>query len=148
MTVRMIRVPDGLQVDPRDSQAFARYKAKLPEGEVVTAEFRKTVPDASERARNYFHALRDKYAAALGYDREHAKNELCVRFGVALEEEAAHTADWEGRFVEIWGARFFRKSLNYYNKKELSNLVECTIAACIENDIDVAEVVSDYRRGV
>ena len=145
--VRMSKVEGNkLKVDDRDIVAFDRWKQKLDDGTEITANFTQRREDASERARNYFHVLRGRYAAAMGYDKEYAKNELMLRFGVWEEPRVA--TEWSGHLIDMYGQLVFRKSLNDYTKEELNELIEGTIMACIENGVDVAETVADYRRGV
>lgn len=153
MKVRMKKVEGNkLKIDERDIVAFDRYKAKLADDAEIVADFRVREDDFSERAFHYFHVLRDKYASAVGYDREYAKNELCHRFGITApvigEAPDWTPPTWGGHIIEIYGDRLMRKSLNDYTKAELTDLIEGTILACIENDVDVAETVADYRRGV
>lgn len=149
MRVRMNKAEGNkLRLDPRDAPAFERYKAKLSDGAEVIAEFRIREDSSSERARNYFHALRDRYGAALGYDKDYAKNELCMRFGIFVPVDQIEPPDWTGHIVNMYGRLVFRKSLNEYSKDELHELIEGTIIACVENDIPIEEIVAEYRRGV
>ena len=152
MKVRFEKIEGNkLKIDERDIVAFDRWKDKFSVGSEVTAEFKKRQEDSSERARNYFHVLRDRYAAELGYDKEHAKNELCRLFGVWVNVDELAMQDppeWSGHLVDIGYERIFRKSLNDYSREELSDLIEGTIHACVENDINVQSIVADYRRGV
>lgn len=149
MKVRMTKVENNrLRVDERDAVAFERYKDKFEHGAVLVAEFRKEGGDTSERAFQFFHALRDLYASSAGYDREFAKNELCMRFGVFEPVDQPEPPPWSGHIVEMYGRKVFRKSLKDYTKEELHDLIEGTIMACIETDVPAGDLISDYRRGL
>lgn len=137
-----------LRVDERDAVAFDRYKQRFEAGAVLVADFKKPGGGASERAFQFFHALRDLYASAAGYDREFAKNELCMRFGVSEPVDRPEPPHWSGHIVEMYGKRMLRKSLKEYTKEELHDLIEGTIMACIETDVPVGDLIADYRRGL
>jgi hypothetical protein len=71
-----------------------------------------------------FHALRDEYARAQGIGMVEAKDTLCVMFGVSLEyDDDFQTPKWTGRFCELWGRKFFRKSTLEYTKEEMHTLI-------------------------
>lgn len=149
MTVRMVMLEDGLHTLDSDRQALSEFKRSLAIGQVVETEFRSDIEDPSDRARRYFHMIRDRYAQRMGYDKEYAKDELMVLRGVAmkLEDAADRPPAWTGHPVTLWGQRYFRKSLREYTKKELTTLIEGTIGACFDNHVDIEDLVDDYKRG-
>lgn len=149
MKVRMVKVDNNrLRVDERDAVAFERYKQRFAEGTEIVAEFKKASSPTSERAFMFFHVLRDLYASAAGYDREFAKNELCLRFGVSVPIDHPQSPPWSGNIVEMYGQKVLRKSLSEYTPEELSDLIEGTILACVETDVPVGDLIADYRRGL
>lgn len=141
--VRMVKVAGKLKVTDDSTTAFESWKKGIPDGQVVEALFQGITQHGNDMQRKYFHALRDKYAAALGMSKVYAKEELCCLFGVAHEEEAADCPPgWHT--VEIWGQVWYRKSLLEYSKRELYDLIEGTRHSCNENSIDVSMVVEEY----
>ena len=143
--VKGMKVGQYIKVVDDDIAPFARYKLGLEEGEVVEVVFRPIDDSASSRAIRLFHAIRDRYADALGFEREYAKNELMCRFGISLPLERAIEAEWDGRGVEIWGKLLFRKSINDYKKSELHALIDGACVACFENEIPTSDLKNEHR---
>ena len=80
---------------------------------------------ATQDAFEMFHVVRDAYAKVNNYDKQFAKNELCVLFGVSVEcEPGWKYPDWPGMFVNLWGKEYFRKSTLAYTKLEMTQLIE------------------------
>lgn len=88
----------------------------------------------SEDSFELFHVYRDTYARARGIDNVTAKNELCVKYGIALEYEPGKflPPKWPGLFVEVDGWIHFRKSTLAYTKSEMAALIDATALAIIE----------------
>lgn len=149
--VKMVRREDGsLQVMDNTMKDFRNVKERIPLGGIVECEFRTPRREKSDVQMGLFHAIRDRYAQAMGYDREYAKSELCLLYGVSQEIQAPSVVGidipkWSGHIVSMWGGVFFRKSLTEYTKKELYNLTEGCIMACHENSIDVADLLQEYK---
>lgn len=150
MIVSMVKVDGMLRPLEGDRQRLADWKQRISDGQVVQVNFTTADPPASVKAKRYFHLIRDAYARALGYDREYAKDELCIGFGVAisLAEALEDPPKWSGHLRKIWGKEYVRKSIAAYTRDELIGLIEGSIHACIENGIDIQELVADYRREI
>lgn len=151
MIVRMSKVAKGFQVDERDAAEFARFKSHFSEGDKVVAHFRKASDSASEAAMRLFHSLRDAYMVEVGYDKEYAKNELMIRFGVADKidfdvDEDDKLPPYSGHVVVMYGNVYIRKSIVDYTKDEMHNLIEGTIVACHDNGANIGELVAAYRK--
>ncbi len=88
----------------------------------------------SEDAFSLFHVYRDAYARARGKNNVDAKNELCVKYGVAIEYEPGvfRPPSWPGLFVEVDGWIHFRKSTLAYTKDEMHDLIEATMVAIVD----------------
>ncbi len=52
---------------------------------------------------------------------------------------------WAGKFVEIYGAVIFMKSTAEYTTKEINLLIEGTVNSCIENSIDIDDLIKERR---
>jgi len=117
-------------------------------GEIIEAEVINATEKPTNKAVRYFHKLRDLYAGELGYSREYAKNELCLLYGPGypFDEIPDPPPSWLGVVAEIWGKKFFRKSLLLYTKSEMTILIDQTIRALAENGIDIDGVMYDYPR--
>lgn len=88
----------------------------------------------SEDSFELFHVYRDTYARARGIDNVTAKNELCVKYGVAIEYEPGKfiPPKWPGLFVQVDDWWHFRKSTLAYTKAEMAALIDATALAIIE----------------
>ena len=88
----------------------------------------------SESSFELFHVLRDIYARARGINNIDAKNELCVKYGVAVEYEPGKFVPpkWPGLFVEVNEWIHFRKSTLAYTKEEMAHLIDGTTLAIVE----------------
>lgn len=149
MIVSMVKHGDKLYPCDGDKPRVRGFKEGLVEGQVITVEFSKEAP-ATDEAFHYFHLLRDAYASTNGYNKQYAKDELCVQWGVALPIGKAleKPPKWSGHVVEIWRRKYLRKSTSQYTKQEMSDLIEGTISACIESGVDIEQIVADYRETV
>lgn len=150
MILSMVKLEGKLKVLDGDMPMFREFKDGLSEGQVVEVEFTKEAKSASSQQSKYFHLLRDRYAKGLGYDKERAKDELCVLFGVSIEisEAIKQKPKWAGHIVELWDKEHVRKSTREYTRDEWGALIEGTIMACVENDVPVEDLVGDYRRAM
>ena len=146
VVARLKKTGGNLRIIDEDALRFARFKSDIPEGVEVEAEFRGVTPPSSDRSLKYFHALRDEYANALGYDKERAKNELCCMYGVALEADGLdEIPPWSGHVITIWERVYYRKSVADYTKKEMNALIEGVKQACFDNGVDISEVSDIYE---
>jgi len=99
----------------------------------------------SENASRYFHKLRDRYASAMGYTRDHAKAELKYSWGEWLSyDESFEPPKWAGEFIEIYGKIVFMKSTREYTKTQMGALIEGTIQACFNNSISIDDLIQEY----
>ena len=144
ITTEAVYRRDAIQIVEREKLDV--FKQALGEGEVVYLTFSDEQPHSGGALR-YWHKLRDRYADAMGYDREFAKSELKLRFGDyrRAEDVLGDPPDADGRFVEMYGQLYWLKSLRDYTKAELHTLTERTKAACFENDIDIADLVAEHE---
>lgn len=145
IVVNGIKDGERIKVVPDDIAPFARYKLGVEEGSMVEIVFRPIDESASSRAVRLFHAIRDRYADALGFERDYAKNELLCRFGISLPIDRAAEAEWEGRVINIWGKDLFRKSILAYKKSEIHALIDGVCMACFENDIPTSDLKKEHR---
>jgi len=150
MIVSMVKINGALRVLDADKPLLEGWKQKISEGQVIQANFSEEAANASQKARKYFHLIRDAYARAMGYDREYAKDELCIGFGVAelLENILEEPPRWSGHVRQIWGRTYVRKSITEYTSDEIAGLIDGAIQACAENGIDIRQLVDDYRQEV
>ena len=148
MIISMVKQEGVLRPLEVDRPMFDQYRMKVSDGEVVQVKFMKYLPPARARARKYFHLMRDAYAAVNGYTKEYAKDELCIGWGISvtLEDARENPPDWSGHLVKLWDREYVRKSVMEYTREEMSALIEGTILACIEADVDIHLLVDDYRK--
>lgn len=134
------------QIHVLERERLDAFKSRLGEGEAIYLTFSDEQPHSGGALR-YWHKLRDRYADAMGYDREFAKAELKLRFGDyrRAEDVLDNPPDADGRFVEMYGLLYWLKSLRDYTKEELHTLTERTKAACWENDIDIQDLVAEHE---
>ena len=102
----------------------------------------------SENASRYFHKLRDRYAGAMGYTRAFGKAELKYMWGEWLEyNDGFEVPKWAGQFVQMWVRQniVFIKSTAEYTTKEMNLLIEGTVKSCIENSIDIDDLIKERR---
>lgn len=144
ISVRGVKIGNKIKVVDDDIEAFARYKLGVEEDSVVEIVFRPVDESASSRAMRLFHAIRDRYADYMGYDRDYAKDELMCRFGISLPIDRAHEAEWDGRVIQIWSKYLFRKSISSYKKSEIHSLIEGAEIACFENGIPISDLKQEY----
>lgn len=147
MIVSMVKVGESLRPVSGEQPRINRFKERLSEGQVVRVNFSVDAP-ASYSARRYFHVIRDAYARAMGYEKEYAKDELCIGFGIAMTVADAleDPPEWAGHVRTIWGREYVRKSTAAYTREEMAGLIEGAIQACLENGIDIDELLAEYRR--
>lgn len=90
---------------------------------------------ATQDAFELFHVIRDAYAKVNGYTKAHAKDELCLHFGVAVKyREPWQPPEWPGVFCKPYadGVLYFRKSTLAYTKDEMAQLIEGSTGALID----------------
>ncbi len=150
MIVQMVKMNGMLKPLEYDKKRLQEFKETVTEGQVVQVNFTTEQMPASRAARKYFHLMRDVYARSLGYEKEYAKDELCVGFGVSmlLQDALEDPPKWSGYPRKIWGKEHLRKSTTEYTTDEMAGLIEGTIQACIENGVDIQQLVDDYRQEV
>ncbi|KKM74865.1 hypothetical protein LCGC14_1396030 [marine sediment metagenome] len=133
----------GMELHPEDDKIH-RFCAKIEDGTAVKMKLSVWESGRSENASRYFHKLRDRYAGAMGYTREYAKAELKHDWGVWLQyDEDFETPKWAGKFVEIFTVIVFMKSTAEYTMKEMNLLIEGTIKSCIDNSIDIEDLIKE-----
>ena len=148
MIVEMVKVNGMLRIIDPDRPAMDHWKKGISEGQIVQVNFAKELPPASVQMRKLFHLMRDRYAAGLGYDKEYAKDELCILCGVAttLEDALEDPPSWPGHLREMWGETHIRKSTNAYTEQEMRDLIQGTIKAGLDNGLDMDDLARDYGR--
>jgi len=129
-------------LEPTQVQDFCSvYK----DGTYVEMKLAEWESGRSENASRYFHKLRDRYATAMGYSRDYGKIELKYLWGEWLPyDQSFEPPDWLGEFVEIYNKIVFLKSTTAYTKKEMGILIEGTIKACIDNGIQIDDLIQEY----
>jgi len=132
-------------IRPEHSDELEKYKAKLEEGEEVAITFRKWASSKSERAFRYFHAICRRYADYSGYSMEHAKHELCIQFGIAVEYVPEFDPpEWKtGTFVEYHRTLYFRKSTTVYTSAEMAALIDQSLNACNDAGIPIDDLIRE-----
>ena len=99
----------------------------------------------SENASRYFHKLRDRYAGAMGYARAWAKAELKYAWGDSIEySDDFEPPKWAGEFVQFYDKTVFLKSTAAYTRAQMGLLIEGTIQVCIENSVDIDDLIEEY----
>lgn len=135
----------GGAIRPEEIDKLKAFKAGLEDGEYIEMNLKKWKAGRSDRAFRYFHALMGRYAEGLGLDKVWAKEELCLLHGVALPyDDGFEPPDWPGHFVEYHGRIYFRKSTTAYTKEEMAALINGTIAALFDNDVDIDDLILEY----
>jgi len=123
---------DG-RIETLEPEKIKKFKIKHVEGEM----FDMILDDGRSNQGNSlflkFHALRDEYADATGYDNEYAKQELKHLYGVVIPyTDKFEIPTRDGKFVEIYGAYEFQVSTRVYTTEELMRLVDGTECALVE----------------
>ncbi len=136
----------GTAIHPEDVAKLWDFCTALEDGTAVEMKLSVWESGRSENASRYFHKLRDRYAGAMGYTREYGKAELKYKWGEWLyfsKDEVFEVPKWAGEFVEMYGAIVFMKSTAAYTTKEMNLLIEGTISSCIENSIDIEDLLKE-----
>ena len=85
----------------------------------------------------------------MGHTRDYGKWELKYLWGDWLPyNDTFKPPEWSGEFVEIYNKIIFMKSTTEYTTKEMGLLIEGTIKSCIENSIDIDDLVKDYGNSI
>ena len=130
---------------PLEPVKIRDFCALYQEGTYIEMKLSEWESGRSENASRYFHKLRDRYAAGLGYSREWGKVELKYAWGESVEyDEEFEPPEWPGEFVEIYGKIIFLKSTTAYRKREMGVLIEGTIKVCQENSIYIDDLIAEY----
>ena len=142
----------GKDLVPEDRSKLQEFCAPLEDGTAVEMKLSVWESGRSENTSRYFHKLRDRYAGALGYTREYGKAELKYKWGEWLGYDPEYTMDfevpkWAGKFVEIYDAILFMKSTTEYTTKEMNLLIEGTISSCIDNSIEIEDLIKEREHG-
>jgi len=137
MILRAVLRNGHLDVDPEE---LAEYKSLYEDGSIHRMILEPW--GDKEGAFRYFHLLRDRYAKAMGYSTEYAKAELKYSYGIYIVHDGSFSPPpWEGKFIELYNNYVFLKSTRVYTKGELINLIMGTQIACIENQIDISDLM-------
>ena len=141
----------GMELHPEDDKIH-KFCAKIEDGTAVEMKLSVWESGRSENASRYFHKLRDRYAGALGYTREYGKAELKYKWGEYLGYAPEYGREfevpkWAGKFVEIYDGIFFLKSTAEYTTKQMNLLIEGTIKSCIDNSIEIDDLVKEREHG-
>ncbi len=132
-----------LQPEPGKVQEFCET---IKDGTAVEMKLSVWESGRSENASRYFHKLRDRYAGAMGYTREYAKAELKYQWGEWLGyTKNFEVPKWAGKFVEMYCTVLFMKSTAEYTTKEMNLLIEGTVKSCIENSIDIDDLIKERK---
>ena len=150
MEIIKCMIRDGV-LHPVEPAQIREFCMGQKEGTFIEMKLSVWESGRSENASRYFHKLRDRYAGALGYTREYAKAELKYKWGEYLGYAPEYGKEfevpkWAGKFVEIYDGIFFLKSTAEYTTKEMNLLIEGTISSCIDNSIDIEDLIKE--RGV
>ena len=137
----------GKTLYPEGSDKIPEFCTPLKDGTAVEMKLSVWESGRSENASRYFHKLRDRYAGAMGYTREYAKGELKYEWGEWLYYEVNfEVPKWAGKFVEMYDRIIFMKSTAEYTTKQMNLLIEGTVKSCIDNSIDIDDLIKE--RGV
>lgn len=110
------------RIHPLDTDKLAKWKEKHRDGDVFDMILDDGTSTAISPLAKKFHAIRDEYAAMLGYDKEHAKVELKYLHGVYTGETQAPIGR-TGRLVDYHGRVLWFLSIRDYTTEELQALV-------------------------
>lgn len=123
---------DG-HIEPLEPEKIKKFKIKHVEGEMFDMILDDGRSNQGHPLFLKFHALRDEYADATGYDNEYAKQELKHMYGVIIPYSPGFTPPARGgKFVEIYGEIEFQVSTREYTTEELMRLVDGTECALSE----------------
>lgn len=145
--VQATRTAKGIEPRPEEAQKINDFKASLPEGTRVEITFAKWDANRSDHANRFFHAINGRYAKANGIKAEDCKIDLKHEYGiwVTLDEAAKESPPWNGRLVVYHGEKLIFKTTAEYNVKEFSRLIEGAINECYDSQVDISDVVREYR---
>jgi len=131
------------KIKPLHPQHLTRLKATLGEGQVIEMILR-PAGYTGGKAYKLFHVVRDRYAMAVGYDKQYAKDELLCRFGDAgpAEEILSDPPEWIDHAVacRVWDRIYLRRSSKDYTRDEMQYLIEMAMSATIEAGGDVSDL--------
>ena len=147
MEIIKCMIRDGV-LHPVEPMQIREFCMGQKEGTFIEMKLSVWESGRSENASRYFHKLRDRYAGAMGYTREYAKAELKYKWGEFLGYAPDYGKDfkvpkWAGKFVEMYGAILFMKSTAEYTTKQMNLLIEGTINSCIENSIEIDDLIKE-----
>jgi len=138
----------GPALHPEEQGKLSDFCAALKDGTAVEMKLSVWESGRSENASRYFHKLRDRYAGAMGYTRNYGKAELKHAWGWWIEHNRDfEPPSWAGEFVELYGKIIFMKSTAEYTTGEMNLLIEGTISSCIDNSIDIGDLVKEHTGG-
>ena len=137
-------------ISPEDPAQLWDFCTPLEDGTAVEMRLSVWESGRSENASRYFHKLRDRYAGALGYTREYGKAELKYKWGEWLcygpeYGNVFEVPKWAGKFVEMYDAVIFMKSTAEYTTKQMNLLIEGTISSCIDNSIEIEDLIKERK---
>lgn len=123
------------------------FKAKLAPGELLAVTFRKWSDDRSLQQNRFFHALVGRFAAAHGEAAAKAKLDFKHAHGIWVTPAEAEKdpPDWPGAMHRYDGKVLYFKSTAAYSVSEMTGLIQSVIAECYDAQVDVEDVIGEYR---
>jgi len=145
--IRVKAIVEDRGIRPLDTLAIDKFKKSLAIGDRVEITFEKWLGDRSSQANRFFHAINGRFAAANGIVEEDCNIDFKFTFGIWLpvDEVMKNPPPWNGRLVDYRGNILFFKTTAEYGVKEFSRLIEGAISECFDSQVDIADIVQEYR---
>lgn len=136
----------GGKLIPEDKESFDAYKKQLSEADRLRLTLEPYSEKRSEKAFRLFHELRDRYSTECNVDKEAAKIAFKLAHGVVVPIQHNFACEREGQVVELPSGKFvFLVSTNAYTVEEMNRLVKGTIAECLDAQVDIDDLIQEWR---
>ena len=143
-----ILTESGLRFVDGETKEIIRANFKI--GEPIDCELKKHRNTRSQQQQRLFHELVHRFCIALSDSFPIVKNRWKYSYGTyrMADECLIDPPVWPGEFVNLkalWPGHaslvIFLKSEATYNTKEHSELTQGAIEECLENDVDIADIL-------
>ena len=134
-------------ITPVDTSQTILYRAfvdALKDDDLLWVTYEHYGDVRREEQINFFWVVRDRYANGLLMDKEIVRRQIERRWGVTVPFFDLSTftpPSRGGRFIEMDGEIHFHISTKEYTKAELSRMIDGTLNECIENSIDIEDLM-------
>ena len=134
----------GIVVDnPGD---LAMYKNSLTPGARLRMTIEPLPAKRSDQAMRLFYALVDVYRKENDIDKERAKADFKLAYGVAYPVVEGLDTTRHGQIADLGNGYFeFLVSLNEYTVEEMYNLLRGTVNACLDAQANIESEILQWR---